>query len=85
MEQLEQGIRKLRRADTGAVLVQNDPCGYTVNGAGVEINWNYEQCNVAPSMKSGKIAYGVSIQALGNDADEDNTIEFYVDLDATAE
>jgi len=85
MEQLQQKIRKLRRTDTGDILVENDPCGYTVNGAGVEINWDYEQCNVAPSMKNGKIAYGVSIQALGNDADEDNTIEFYVDLDATAE
>jgi len=85
MEQLQQKIRKLRRTDTGDVLVENDPCGYTVNGAGVEINWNYEECGVAPSMKSGKIAYGVSIQAFGNDADPSDMIEFYVDLDARAE
>jgi len=85
MEQLQAGIRVLKRKDTGAVLVENDPCGYTVNGDGVEINWNYADCGVAPSMKNGKIAYGVGIQAFGNDADSDETIEFYVDFAATAE
>ena len=29
-------------------------------------------------MKDGKIAYGVGIQAFGNDADNDDMIEFYV-------
>ena len=85
MEQLQQNIRKLRRTDTGAVLVENDPCGYTVNGAGVEINWSYAGCGVAPTMKNGKITYGITIQALGNDADNDPMVEFYVDFDATAE
>merc|ERR1712088_758996 len=85
MDQLQADIRVLKRKDTGAVLVENDPCGYTVNGNGVNINWNYEKCEVAPSMKNGKIAYGITIQAFGNDADNDDTIEFYVDFDATAE
>jgi hypothetical protein len=85
MEQLQADIRVLKRKDTGAVLVENDPCGYTVSDNGVNINWNYEKCEVAPSMKNGKIAYGITIQAFGNDADNDSTIEFYVDFDATAE
>merc|ERR1719238_76181 len=71
MEQLQADIRVLKRKDTGAVLVENDPCGYTVSDNGVNINWNYEKCDVAPSMKNGKIAYGITIQAFGNDADND--------------
>jgi len=85
-EQLQQGIRKLRRADTGAILQENQPCGYKVLTDGVELyEWNYADCGVAPSMKNGKIAYGVTLQALGNDADNDPMVEFYVDFDASAE
>ena len=85
MEQLQQGIRVLKRKDTGAVLVEDAPCGYQVVDGGVQVNWNYAACGVAPTMtKTGKIAYGITIQALGNDADTDPMIEFYVDFDANA-
>ena len=92
MEQLQAGHRVLRRADTGAILqdvmdINNtgDLCGYQVVDGGIQLNWNYWMCGVAPTMKNGKITYGITLQALGNDADSDPMIEFYVDFDATAE
>jgi hypothetical protein len=92
MEQLQQGIRVLKRKDTGDVLQDvMDPnnigatCGYHIVDGGVQLNWNYAQCGIAPTMKNGMISYGITIQAFGNDADSDPMIEFYVDFDASAE
>merc|ERR1712147_418500 len=65
MEQLEQDIRVLKRKDTGEVLQKKQAgvqCGYEVVGNGIQINWNYADCKVAPTMKDGKIAYGITIQ-----------------------
>lgn len=92
MKQLQQGIRVLKRKDTGVVLQDvmdpnniGDLCGYQIVDGGIQINWNYADCNVTPTMKNGMISYGITIQAFGNDADSDPMIEFYVDFDATAE
>ena len=87
MDQLVAGIRVLKRVDTGAVLgneATGVTCGYQIVNGGIRINWDYTACNVTPTIISGKIAYGVKIQALGNDADPDPMIEFYVDLSAEA-
>lgn len=88
MDQLAADIRILKRADTGAILgneaTPGVTCGYQIVNGGIRINWDYAACNVAPTMESGKIAYGVKIQAFGNDAEPHPMIEFYVDLSAEA-
>jgi len=82
-DQLAKGTRAIYREGSTTPLVENAPCGYTVNGNGIEINWDYAECQVAPSLNGDKIEYGVRLSSPGNEPGYE-TIEFYVDTLASA-
>merc|ERR1712241_815153 len=84
VEQLVAGKRKLKRSD-GTDVLQNQPCGFEVVNGGIQVNMNYEDCQLVPTMAdNGMIQYSVTVVAEGNDADQSDMIEFYIDLGTTA-
>ena len=82
-DQLAKGTRAIYREGSTTPLVEVAPCAYTVNGNGIEINWDYAGCQVAPSLNGDKIEYGVRLSSPGNEPGYE-TIEFYVDTVASA-
>jgi len=86
MDQFVSGDRTLyvngKKAD------YNAPCGFTVDSDGVRLNWDYEACDVKPTMTTSDqckgdndnaVKYTLHVFSEGNSGDEDDTIEFYVD------
>merc|ERR1711935_1119780 len=73
VQQLVDGKRKLKRSNGDDVL-HNQACGFVVVNGGIQVNMD----------NNGMIQYSVTLAADGNDADQSNMIEFYVDLDTTA-
>merc|ERR1711935_356346 len=84
VQQLVDGKRKLKRS-SGDDVLHNQACGFVVVNGGILVNMDYNECQIMPTMSNnGMIQYSVTLAADGNDADQSNMIEFYVDLDTTA-
>jgi len=90
MEQLQSGDRKL--FVNGVERAEGGPCGFTVDASGVNLDWDYEACEVSPSMTTSDscnggeaVQYSLHVHSPGNSGDNDDVIEFYVDstVDAT--
>ena len=87
IQQLRKGTRAIYREGSTVPLVENDPngCGYTVDGDGIRIDWEYgnPDCPVAPAMIGNMIEYSVKLTSPGNEPGIP-MIEFYVDTVASA-
>ena len=77
------------------VLVHNDPCGYTVkqytdwqgtHNVWIMIDWDYDTCSsyFDTDIVGEDIVYSVKIQSIGNDADKNDDIEFFVNTEIEA-
>jgi len=83
-QQIRDGSRDLVINGQDKSGEENGPCGWSESADGIRVNWNYANCGVSPSMNSdNKIEYSLSVTSNGN-APGYQTIEFYVDTDATA-
>jgi len=84
MEQLQTGDRKL--FVNGVERAEGGPCGFTVDANGVNLDWDYEACDVKPSMTTSDncnggdaVQYTLHVHSPGNSGDNSDVIEFYVD------
>jgi len=89
-DQIKAGDRDLTvTTGTGAgdVLSQTGQCPYSVDTSGnIAIDWSFASCSqyMKVELVNGKIVYTAGIQALGNSAENNSVIEFYIDTDAAA-
>lgn len=98
-EQLKNGDAVLRHRTDGGPghndVIPNessgDPCGYTIDGFMIKIDWDYEECEeyimLVDHPDQGKITYEVRIKANDKDRFDDSqeTIEMFVDTTVEAE
>ena len=79
----------------GKVLVHDDACGYKVkqytdygidHNVWITIDWDYDTCKeyFEPEIVGQDIVYSVKLQSIGNDADNNDDIEFYVNTEIKA-
>merc|ERR1712193_139053 len=80
--QLQAGARTL--SVNNKEVSENQACGYTIDGDDVILNWNYADCEVAPTLVGNDIHYSLTVSADGNSGDDSDIIEFYVDTNIEA-